>query len=48
MNKNPERPDDIDEIVSECFNPNYKKKLSKMEKYHKVQKEIEREIFGNN
>ncbi len=29
MNKNPERPDDIDEIISECLNPKKKMKTQR-------------------
>lgn len=43
MNKNPDRPKNMNELMSECFNPNYKKK--KKGKYWEAQEEILKEIF---
>ena len=42
MNKNPERPDNINDIMSSCFDPNYKKKKGK---YWEVQEKILESIF---
>ena len=45
MNKNPEKPKQIDELMSSVFNPNYKE-MKKDSEYWKVQKKIKKEIFG--
>ncbi|HOR52706.1 MAG TPA: hypothetical protein PLE51_03525 [Candidatus Pacearchaeota archaeon] len=50
MNKNPERPKDIDEILTGILNPNSKKKrklLPEQEAYNKRQKELLKSIFGD-
>lgn len=46
MNKNPERPNNMNEVMSKVSNPNYKKPLTKMEKYWETQARIIKEIFG--
>jgi len=45
MNKNPEIPKNMDNIMSSIFNPNYKKFLSQDEKYWENQKKIKEAIF---
>jgi hypothetical protein len=47
MNKNPERPKDIDEILTGILNPKSKKKkiLPEQEAYNKRQKDLLRSIF---
>lgn len=48
MNKNPERPENMDDIISGVFNPKSKNKKSPgLEKYFQTQKQIERDIFGD-
>lgn len=43
MNKNPERPENMEEVMSKTFNPNFE---TEMEKYKKTQKKILQEVFG--
>jgi len=42
MNKNPERPENMDEIMSKIFNPNFK---TEKENYQEKQKKILEGIF---
>lgn len=44
MNKNPNRPENMDEIMSQTFNKNFE---TEIEKYHKAQKKLTKEIFGD-
>jgi hypothetical protein len=48
MNKNPERPQKIDEIMSKTFNPNFKTQVEKeIEQYKKNQEKILKTIFND-
>jgi len=42
MNKNPDRPKNMDEIISNCFN----QKQSEEPRYKKIEREIIGSIFG--
>lgn len=39
MNKNPERPQDIDNLITECFNPTEIPRIN-------AEEEIIKEVFG--
>ncbi len=41
MNKNPERPDNIDDLISQCFNP----KPPKKDPYWEAQEDVLRSVF---
>jgi hypothetical protein len=48
MNKNPERPKNMNEVMSLVSNPNYKtKKEKEMEAYKRQQKALTKSIFGD-
>lgn len=42
MNKNPTRPDDIDNIISECLNPT----TPEEPQHKKAEREIRKAVFG--
>jgi len=44
MNKNPERPEDMDSIISDCVNP--KSVPEDKEKHNDTEEEIKSLVFG--
>ena len=47
MKINVERPENMDEIMSQCFNPKYKnKKQREAQKYWNNQEKVKRRVFG--
>jgi len=42
MNKNPERPDEIDNIISECLNPT----TTEEPQHKKAEREVLKAVFG--